>query len=86
MKNINITIYTSPNCPYSKRLKIFLYKHGIPFTEIDASKGINEAKQLQEVEKDLRTPIIKISQDDKDELLVGWNDETKNRILQLPNS
>lgn len=75
-----IIIYTSQNCPYSKRLKDFLYKEGIPFEEINASNGVEETKKLMELDKELRTPIIRIMDNEKEEILLGWNEDNKRRI------
>lgn len=86
MNQKHLIIYTSQNCPYSKRLKSFLYQNGIPFEEINASKSPKEAILLQQIDENLRTPIIKIPKEGKYQIFIGWNEENKERVIKDLNS
>ncbi len=79
----HVTIYTSKNCPYSKRLKDFLYEKGIPFEEIRADESKENADKLSQLDNELRTPIIQLTSKDKIEILLGWNEDNKRKIFDL---
>ncbi len=79
----NITIYTAKHCPYSKRLRDFLYEQGIPFDEISVDKGYQQAQELQGMDKDLRTPVIVINDKGANATkYIGWNEEVKKSVLR----
>ena len=77
-----LIIYTGNNCPYSKRLKDFLYNIGMPFEEKIVNNNLKITNELQMLDKELRTPIMKITSE-KEEILIGWNEENKQKLLNI---
>lgn len=80
-----VIIYTTKNCPYSKRLKDFLYEEGIPFEEIKADQNKENAEKLQKADPQLRTPVIEIITNVEKQKLIGWNDKTKTILNGILN-
>lgn len=77
-----ITIFTTKFCPYSKKLIDFLYEKDIPFDEVKADMNRNNALKLSKINPNIQTPTILI---DNKRVLVGWNEKTKEDLLNLFN-
>ena len=76
----NITIYTSKHCPYSKRVINYMYENGIPFHQIKADQDKTNAEELKKLDSGLRTPVIKLENGDKVEVLLGWNKNNMKKV------
>lgn len=78
----NLTIYTAKNCPFSKRLKDFLYSEEIPFQEIvaDSAEKINNLKHIS---GDTETPVIVLDDGSSSQILHGYTENEKNRLLRF---
>jgi len=57
---MNVTIYTSPTCPYCDNLKDFLKEKGLKFKEIDISKNKEAATEITERSGLMGVPITEI--------------------------
>ncbi|MDI6888375.1 MAG: glutaredoxin domain-containing protein [Methanocellales archaeon] len=57
---MDITIYTTPTCPFCHRLKDFLTTNKIQFKEVDVSKSQEAAEQLIEKSGQIGVPVIEI--------------------------
>ena len=83
----NIKIYTSINCPFSKRLKEFLYEKVFPFEEIDISNDKKMIEECFEISGVITTPVIVVKySSDRSLVFNGWNQENKFLIMDLLNS
>lgn len=77
-----ITIYTAQNCPFSKRLRNFLYEEGIPFEEIPIDKRLIQTEQFRNLDKDIKTPIINLKKDGITKAtIIGWNEIAKKSVI-----
>jgi glutaredoxin len=68
-----ITIYTGQNCPFSKKLKDFLYSQEIQFQEIKIDKNPERALELEKITQDIATPVTVYENNGKHQILKGWN-------------
>ncbi len=82
MKLPKITIYTTRNCPFSKRLRGFLYDHAIPHEEIDIGKDKLSVDMFFAKTGRVSTPVIVVEHRGRSLLLKGWNQESET-ILRL---
>lgn len=74
---MDVTIYTTPTCPYCHMAKDFLKRNNIPFEEIDVSMDEKVAEELIKKSGHIGVPIIKIN----DYYVAGFNeDEIKKRL------
>jgi len=71
----NVTVYSTPTCPYCNRTKDFLKAHNVAFTNIDVSNDENAAKAMVEKSGQMGVPVIDID----GEIIVGFD---KNRITK----
>ncbi|MBM4402299.1 MAG: NrdH-redoxin [Candidatus Cloacimonetes bacterium] len=67
-----ITIYSTPICPYCEMTKDYFRKKGIEFTEIDVAADAANAQEMIRVSGQMGVPVIKIG----NEVIVGF-DEVK---------
>lgn len=52
-----VTVYTTPTCPWCHRLKDFLRARGIAFTEVDVSRDPAAARRLVELTGARSVPV-----------------------------
>ncbi len=78
MNDQNVTIYTTPTCPYCNQAKDYFNENGISFTDYDVSENREKAKEMIEKSGQRGTPVIDIN----GEIVVGFN---KEKIKQLLN-
>ncbi len=76
---MNVTIYTTPTCPYCHMAKDFLEKNEVRFEEIDISKDEQIAEELIKKSGHIGVPIIKID----DYYIAGFNEEEIKKRLYL---
>jgi len=69
---MEIKVYSTPSCPWCKKLKEFLKEHNFKFKEIDVS---NDAKALAEMEE--KSGRIGVPVTDIDGKIVFGFDEAK---------
>ena len=57
----NITIYSTPNCPYCHKAKDFLKENNITFKDIDVSTDKKAAAEMVEKSGQMGVPVIDIN-------------------------
>ena len=70
------TIYTAPECPHSKNLKIFLKENGINFEEKCVLTSPETAAELKEVSGQIAVPTTVI----EDGIYIGYDRRAERRI------
>jgi len=70
------TIYTAPECPHSKNLKVFLKEIGIDFEEKCILTAPETIAELKEVSGQIAVPTTVI----EDSVFVGYDKRTERRI------
>lgn len=79
----SISIYTTPTCGYCKATKEFLTSKTIEYTEIDVSVNQEKAKEMIEKSGQMGVPVIIIRDGEKEELIVGFDQQRLTQILGL---
>ena len=74
----DITVYSTPTCPYCKMVKEFLNEKGVEFKEIDVSTDRDAVKTIVEKSGQMGVPQIEIN----DKIIVGFNKEALERELE----
>ncbi len=74
----DITVYSTPTCPYCKMVKEFLNEKGVEFKEIDVSTDRDAVKTMVEKSGQMGVPQIEIN----DKIIVGFNKEALERELE----
>jgi len=79
----NITIYSTPTCPYCTMAKDFLTENKIKFTNIDVSANHEKAHEMIEKTGQMGVPVITVKQNNKEEIMVGFDQQALSKILGI---
>lgn len=72
----NVTVYSTPSCPWCSRAKAYLNELGIPFEEKDVSADVVAAREMVRISNQMGVPVISVDGN----VVVGFD---KNRLDKL---
>lgn len=83
MAEIKITIYSTPTCGYCQLAKQYFDKNNVTYQDIDVLA--DEARQKEMVDKSgqMGVPVIVITKDGKEEILIGFQKEKLAQLLDI---
>lgn len=73
-----ITIYSTPSCPYCDMAKDYLKEKDIVFTEIDVAADSSKAQEMIEISGQMGVPVIKIGS----EIIIGFDKAKIDALLE----
>jgi glutaredoxin len=74
-----VTVFSTPTCPYCKRVKQIMGKRGIEFEDFDVSSDKAAYERMREItEGARRVPVVQID----DQVLVGPDDNELEKALE----
>jgi glutaredoxin-like YruB-family protein len=76
---MNITVYSTPTCPYCKLAKEFLKEKSIDFKDIDVSADSAAANEMVKKSGQMGVPVIDIG----GQIIVGWNKTALEEALKM---
>jgi len=76
-----VTIYTTPTCTYCRATKEFFKKHNVSFQEVDAAADRKATQMIVEKTGQLGVPVTIITKDDKEEVVLGFDQPKLAEIL-----
>ncbi len=76
---MNVTVYSTPTCPYCKLVKKFLTKHDVAFTDIDVSADAKAAEAMIKKTGQLGVPVVDID----GKTIVGFDEEKLKKALGI---
>ncbi|PIQ89105.1 MAG: NrdH-redoxin [Candidatus Omnitrophica bacterium CG11_big_fil_rev_8_21_14_0_20_42_13] len=71
----NVTVYSTPSCPYCIKVKEFLKQNGIEFQNIDVSQDHAQAEEMVRKSGQMGVPVIDID----GKIIIGFD---KGKIKQ----
>ena len=77
MVDKKVVIYSTPTCPYCKRVKDYLTQKGILYTDYDVAADREKAKEMIQKSKQMGVPVIIID----GEIVVGFNQVRLDSLL-----
>lgn len=77
MAQKNITIYSTPACPYCHQAKRYLDEKGIPYKELDVAADLDARNQMVEISGQLGVPVIQV----EGNIIVGFNRARLDELL-----
>ncbi len=69
-----VKVYSTPNCPWCKKMKAFLKENKIKFKDIDVSSDENASKEMVKISGQMGVPVI-----DANGTIISGFDEVKLR-------
>jgi len=76
---MNVTVYSTPTCPYCKLAKKFLSDHEVTFTDIDVSADGKKAEEMIKKTGQMGVPVIEID----DETIIGFDEKKLKKALKI---
>jgi len=77
-KELNIKIYSSPDCVYCHVVKEYLTQKGITFEEIDLFEQPEKREEAEQISQQKSIPVLVINE----EVVVGWNKAKIDELLK----
>lgn len=75
----NVTVYSTPTCPYCKMAKDYMAENGVEFTDIDVSSDQAKAEEMVEKSGQMGVPVIDID----GKIIVGFDKDELKATLGL---
>ncbi len=75
-----VKVYSTPTCPWCKKVKQFLEKNKIPYQNLDVASDKAARDEMIKRTKQLGVPVVDINGD----LSVGFNEKWLRKQLNLP--
>jgi len=72
-----VVVYSTPTCPYCKRVKDYLTQKKIAFADVDVSTDREKAKEMIQKSKQMGVPVVIID----GEVVVGFNQAKLDSLL-----
>ena len=77
MSDKKVIVYSTPTCPYCKRVKDYLTRKKIAFTDYNVAEDREKAKEMIEKTKQMGVPVIVVG----DDIIVGFNQAKMDSLL-----
>ena len=78
-----VTIYSTPTCPYCQMAKKFFKEKGVEYNEIDVADDEKKAHEMIEKSGQMGVPVIVVKMDGKEEVMVGFDQPKLMELLGL---
>ncbi len=77
MADKTVVVYSTPTCPYCKRVKDYLTQKGVAFSDYNVAEDREKAKEMIDKSKQMGVPVIVIDSD----VVVGFNQAKLDSLL-----
>jgi glutaredoxin-like YruB-family protein len=75
----NVTIYSTPTCPFCIRAKQYLKEKNIQFTDYDVGSNPDKADEMIKKSGQMGVPVIEVGES----VIIGFDKEKINEALGL---
>jgi len=76
---MEVKVYSTPTCPWCKKVKEFLTENKIKFKEIDVAEDAKAAKDMIEKSGQQGVPVVEVD----GEMIVGFDEEKLKKLLKI---
>ena len=77
MADKKVTVYSTPTCPYCKRVKDYLTQKGVSFSDYNVAEDREKTKEMIDKSKQMGVPVIVVDND----VVVGFNQAKLDSLL-----
>ena len=83
--HMQVTVYSTPTCPWCHKVKEWLSDHHIEFTDIDVSADKEKAQEMIDKTGQMGVPVtsIKASEDTEEVSIIGFDEKALKQALNL---
>ncbi len=76
---MNVTVYSTPTCPFCKQLKEYLGEHKIEFSNIDVASDQEKAQEMIQKSGQMGVPVTDID----GEIIIGFDKKVLAKKLGI---
>lgn len=76
---MNITVYSTPTCPFCKKVKVYLEEHKLSFSDVDVMNDQGKAAEMIQKSGQMGVPVIDID----GEIVVGFDQKKLDTLLEI---
>ena len=73
----NVTVYSTPTCPYCVRVKEYLTKKGVVYRDLNVAVDRVAAHEMVQKSGQMGVPVIAVD----DKVVIGFNQRELERLL-----
>jgi glutaredoxin-like YruB-family protein len=73
----NVTVYSTPTCPWCTRAKSYLKESGVPYEEKDVSVDVVAAREMVKILGQMGVPVLSID----GSVVVGFDQKRIDELL-----
>lgn len=78
-----VTVYSTPTCPYCKMAKEFFKHHAIEFTAVDVASDEVKAEEMIQKSGQMGVPVIVVKQGNQEDVVVGFDQQKISELLGI---
>lgn len=75
---MNITIYSTPTCPYCVKVKEYLKEKKLEYTDFNVADDQNKAKEMVAKSGQMGVPVIEID----GEIVIGFDEQRLAELIK----
>lgn len=76
---MDVKVYSTPTCPWCKRVKEFLGEKNIEFEDINVASNKEAAQEMMKKSGQMGVPVIDVD----GQIMIGFNQEELEKALGL---
>jgi glutaredoxin 3 len=77
---VKVTVYSTPTCPWCKKVKDWLNEHKVDFTELNVAEDNAAREEMIDKSGQMGVPVIIVEGHDP---LVGFDEEKLKEVLGI---
>lgn len=75
---MSVIVYSTPTCPFCKKVKTYLQEHQIAFTDVDVMGDQEQAAEMIKKSGQMGVPVIDID----GEIVIGFDEKKLKELIQ----
>lgn len=75
---MSVIVYSTPSCPYCKKVKNYLEEQGVDYEDIDVSDNPEKQQEMVEKSDQMGVPVVDVD----GEIIVGFEPDKIEQALE----
>ncbi len=76
---MEVKVYSTPTCPWCKKVKAFLKEHNVRYKDIDVGSNEEASKEMIKKSGQMGVPVVDID----GTIITGFNEEKLKEALKI---
>jgi glutaredoxin-like YruB-family protein len=76
---MEVTVYSTPTCPWCIKVKEFLKEHKIEFKSVDVAADQEKAREMVEKSGQMGVPVTEID----GQIVIGYDEAKLKKLLKI---